>query len=234
MTEAQQPSLEQATSITMQAYARIAVSYAQRHTDAHRPTFWHEIHKRFVTLVQDSPAWQANCNLPVLDAGCGPARDALLFARQGFQVQAIDLSEAMLEQARLNLADKPEERRIALRQMDMRHLELTDASCAAVWVSASFLHIPKQENLTVLTELARVLVEQGPLALLVKADDGKPLERYDPDPVHGELRFFARYGGGELWELLEQAGLRVLFMASWDGTNETPWLGALAMKYAKK
>ncbi len=230
MNDAQQPTPEQATSITMQAYARIADSYAQRHTDTPRPTFWDEIHERFVLLLQHCPAWQDNHELPVLDAGCGPARDALLFAQLGLRVLAVDLSAAMLEQARLHLAKRLEATRITLHQMDMRHLELADASCAAVWVSASFLHIPKQENRAVLHELTRVLTPQGPLALLVKADDGQALERYDPDPVYGTLRFFARYRGGELWDLLEGVGLHVHSLASWNGWNNTPWLGVLATK----
>jgi ubiquinone/menaquinone biosynthesis C-methylase UbiE len=230
MTDEKQPDLTQATRITMQTYEQIAAGYARRHSVTNRPTFWDEIHERFVKEIQTSPGWLVDRTLPILDAGCGPGRDALLFAQQGFYVEAVDLSESMLEQARLHCANMLAIGRMALRQMDMRRLELPDASCAGAWVSASFLHIPKQENRAVLAELVRVLAPGGPLALLVKGADEGPDERYDPAPENNAPRFFARYHGGELWELLEQAGLRVILLAAWDNANNFPWLGALAVK----
>jgi ubiquinone/menaquinone biosynthesis C-methylase UbiE len=223
----------QATDITMQTYRQIAASYAQRHDIKHVPSFWQEHLARFVAQVQSSPGWQANAALPVLDAGCGPGRDSLLLAQRGFIVQAIDLSEGMLAQARQHCFDQPGSERITFRQMDMRHLELPDASCAGAWISASFLHIPKKENLIVLSELVRVLAPGGALTLLVKEADSEPDERYDPAPEGSFPRFFARYHGGELWNLLEQAGLSVISLTAdrhRRESGEQSWLAALALK----
>jgi ubiquinone/menaquinone biosynthesis C-methylase UbiE len=232
-TEQNTSDFEQATDITMQTYRQIAASYAERHQYKSLPPLWQELHQIFTAHVQSSPGWQANSALPILDAGCGPGRDSLIFAQQGFTVEAIDLSEAMLTEARQRTLNQPGAERITFTQMDMRHLELPDASCAGAWVSASFLHIPKKENQVVLAELVRVLVPAGPLMIMVKQADSGADERYDPAPENDSPRFFARYHGGELWELLEQAGLRVLRVMS-DGNKRAPgeqcWLTALALK----
>lgn len=227
-----EPALDfgHANEITMETYRQIAASYAQRHQRSNLPPFWQENIERFVEYLHTSPAWQDNPTLPILDAGCGPGRDSLIFAQQGFHVQAIDLSEEMLAQAHQQCLNQPEAARISFQQMDMRRLKLPAASCAGVWVSASFLHIPKQENLAVVRELARVLVPGGPLTLLVKAADNKPDERFDPAAENGSPRFFARYHGGEVWDLLEHAGLRVLFLASRTSEYGDSWLGALTQK----
>ncbi|MGH2509772.1 MAG: class I SAM-dependent methyltransferase, partial [Ktedonobacteraceae bacterium] len=144
--EQYKPDFGQATEITMQTYRQIAASYATRHPQETLPPLWQKYHQLFSTHIQNSPGWQANSALPILDAGCGPGRDSLILAQQGFTVQAVDLSEAMLTEARQRCLNRPHAELISFTQMDMRHLELPDASCAGVWVSASFLHIPKQEN----------------------------------------------------------------------------------------
>jgi ubiquinone/menaquinone biosynthesis C-methylase UbiE len=222
-----------ATSITMNTYQQIAGLYAEAHSAFVVPLFWRERMQHFAAVVHNSPAYSQNPALPVVDIGCGPARDALLLARVGFDVMATDLSEEMLNEAKKRTRDQPGAERITFRHMDMRQLELADASCAGLWVSASFLHIPKRENLAVLQEFARVLPSGGPIALLVKEQDSGAAERYEVQQKTGTTRFFARYNGPELWTLLEQVGFQL-----WDVTaardtrftDEARWLGVLAIK----
>jgi ubiquinone/menaquinone biosynthesis C-methylase UbiE len=225
-----------ATEITMRAYQAIASGYGKQGN--HLPnesfvTFWKEHLQRFVALLQASPAYQSDPSLPVLDAGCGTGRDSISLARMGLNVIAADLSPTMLAEARQRLHDQPGVERITFRCMDMHALELADASCAGVLASASFLHIPKRENLTVLNELVRVLAPGGPLLLLVKESDGGADERYDLHEATGTQRFYARYRGGELWDLLEQAHLRVLEMTTtidYRFPNLPRWLCAQAVR----
>ncbi len=225
-----QQDFTQASEITMQTYRQIAAVYAQHHQLSSLPPFWQENMQRFLSALQTHPSWQADSSLPILDAGCGPGRDALIFASQGLTVHAIDLSPDMLAQARQLCLNQPGSERITFQHMDMRHLDFPDQSHAGAWVSASFLHIPKQENLAVLRELMRVLMPGGTLALLVKEVDGKADERYDLHVASGTPRFFARYRGGELWDLLERAGLRVLSLVSRPSEIGDSWLAALAQK----
>lgn len=222
-----------ATAITMDTYKHIASQYADTHTAFVVPPFWQERMQQFADTVRDSPAYQQNPSLPIVDIGCGPGRDSLLLARMGFTLLATDLSDAMLDEAKKRTANQPGVERITFKQMDMRHLELADASCAGLWVSASFLHIPKRENLAVLREFARVLPVGGPMTLLVKEQDAGDAERYEVQQKSGTTRFFARYNGAELWALLEQAGFQIWAMDAATDTRfveEARWLGVLSMK----
>jgi ubiquinone/menaquinone biosynthesis C-methylase UbiE len=228
------PDFHDATPITMQAYAHIAHDYTQRHTQAVGiSSFWHDCLQSFSAFVLANPAYQRNPALPVVDIGCGPGRDSLWLAHYGFEVLATDLSDAMLAEARERCLGQPEAEHITFRRMDMRSLELADAACAGLWSSASFLHIPKQENMHVLREFMRVLVPGGALMVIAKESDGGADERYDAHVPSGQVRFFARYHGAELWALLEQAGFTVQEMGTTIDTrfeNPPRWLGALATK----
>ena len=219
--------------ITMDAYSHIASRYAHVHSVATRSEFWREHLQRFADVVRSSSIYKANPSLPILDVGCGPGRDSLLLAQMGFNVIASDLSEAMLAEARKRCQNQPAVERITFRCMDMRALNLPDTSCAGLWASASFLHIPKRENLVVLKEFIRVLAPTAPLMLLVKESDSGEDERYEADQESGTSRFFARYRGGELWTLLEQAGLKVLEITTTIDTRFTDgrrWLAVLCTK----
>lgn len=221
-----------ATAITMETYAHIAHDYTQRHTQAVGNS-WLERLRRFASAVKANPGYQENPALPLVDVGCGPGRDSLSLAQSGFKVLATDLSDAMLAEAQQRCQGQPGAEQITFRRMDMRSLDLPDVSCAGLWVSASFLHIPKRENMAVLREFMRVLVPGGSLMLIVKESDGGEDERYDIHQPSGQIRFYARYHGGELWALLEQAGFIVLVMDTTIDTrfeNLPRWLGVLATK----
>jgi len=224
----------EAINITQHTYECIAASYAELHATAvGGPTLWQACMQRFAEVVRGNATYQAHPELPVVDVGCGPGRDALQLAQMGFQVVATDLSEAMLDEARIRCQGQPDAERIAFQRMDMRSLDFPAASCAGLWVSASFLHIPKRENQQVLREFRRVLVPGGALTLLVKECDDGPDERYEVHQPSGEQRFFARYRGSELWNLLEQAGFLMLEMRTARDrrfANLQRWLGALANK----
>lgn len=227
-------NFDDANNITHHAYERIAASYAALHaTTANGSTFWQTCMEHFANEVRANADYQAHPELPVIDVGCGPGRDALQLAQMGFHVIATDLADAMLDEARQRCEGQPGSERITFRRMDMRALDFADASCAGLWVSASFLHIPKRENQQVLREFRRVLVPGGVLALLVKERDEGPDERFEVHQPSGEQRFFARYRGSELWDLLEQAGFLMLEIRTARDkrfANLQRWLGAIAIK----
>jgi len=92
-------NFNEATEITISTYQQIASVYAEAHKFPLQPDFWRERLQRFIHALRNSPAYQANPSLPVLDMGCGPGRDSLSLAQAGFAVLAADLSETMLETA---------------------------------------------------------------------------------------------------------------------------------------
>ncbi|MDY6773587.1 MAG: class I SAM-dependent methyltransferase [Candidatus Nanohaloarchaea archaeon] len=61
----------------------------------------------------------------MLEAGCGPGRDADYFSRHGLDVVGVDLAEGMLEKAR--------EKRGEFRKMDVRDLEFDGSEFDAAW-----------------------------------------------------------------------------------------------------
>ncbi len=223
----------EANVITIDTYQQIAPMYAEVHKSITRAPFWRERLQRFADVLRSSPAYQTDSSLPVLDMGCGPGRDSLLLTQMGFNVIAADLSMAMLDEARKRCQGQPALERITFQCMDMRKIDLLRDSCSGLWISASFLHIPKRENLVVLKELVRVLASGGPIMMLVKESDTGDDERYEVHKESGKIRFFARYRGSELWALLEQAGLQVNeIMTAIDErfSDGRRWLGALAVK----
>lgn len=223
----------EANRITIDTYQQIAPVYADTHTIAVRSALWQERLQRFVAVLRSSFAYQVNPLLPVLDIGCGHGRDSLLLAQIGFNVIAADLSTSMLNEAHKRNQGQPGSERITYRCLDMYKLDLPDDACAGLWVSASFLHIPKHDNLLVLKELVRVLVPAGPIMILVKEFDSGDDESYEVHQESGKIRFFARYRGSELWALLEQAGLQVDEITTAIDerfSDRRRWLGALATK----
>lgn len=98
-------------------------------------------------------------NLKILDVGCGPGFFAILLAGQGYEVTAVDYTEAMLLQAKQNAG--PLSERIHFQQMDAQRLEFPDETFDVV-ISRNLtwnLEDPKKAY----TEWMRVLKAGGKL-----------------------------------------------------------------------
>ncbi|MCQ6558534.1 class I SAM-dependent methyltransferase [Paenibacillus mendelii] len=95
----------------------------------------------------------------VLDIGCGMGRHALALAELGFKVTGIDLSEALLHEAR----EHNREGQIELIQGDMRRLPFGAGRFRATLnLFTSFGYFQdEQDNLAVLKEIRRVLTDDG-------------------------------------------------------------------------
>jgi trans-aconitate methyltransferase len=75
------------------SYDRVAVEYAQR--------IYKELkHKPLDRQLLDRFAARVRGLGPVCDLGCGPGHGAYYLHRRGVQVAGVDLSSAMVEQAR--------------------------------------------------------------------------------------------------------------------------------------
>lgn len=140
----------------------------------------------------------------ILDAGCGPGRDAKLFTDKGFRVVGIDLAERMIEFAK-KVAPKAE-----FRVMDLRHLAFGDSSFDAVWFNASLLNIRKGEAPKVLKEMRRVLRPDGLMLVSVKHGRGEGMKK--DRRYAGAEKYCAYYTRDELRQGLEDAGFRVMGM----------------------
>ncbi|MFT3783722.1 MAG: class I SAM-dependent methyltransferase [Nibricoccus sp.] len=133
----------------------------------------------------------------ILDAGCGVGRDAVWFARHGFQVLAIDASPAMVDIARSQGVDA---QKILFEEM------VFDGEFDAVWACASLLHVPHSEISDVLARIHRALKSHGVLYISVKegvgegvAEDGRFFSYFSIDEMGALLADHGRFGVVKVW-----------------------------------
>jgi ubiquinone/menaquinone biosynthesis C-methylase UbiE len=109
--------------------------------------------------------------LDILDVGTGPGVMAFLLAQQGHRLTGLDLSEGMIEQARMNAAtlDLP----VSFRVGDAEALPFPDASFNAVVNRIVLWNLPNPK--TALREWVRVLKPGGRLVVVDMVDG---LRRY--------------------------------------------------------
>lgn len=114
--------------------------------------FWHEPSEDVYYLVH---RWKEAGRQKVLDLGCGMGRHALLFAANGFQVTALDLSESGLRR----LEKTAVERGLAITTVhaDLTSLPFPGGSFDAVLAYHSIYHVDSAGMHAAISELYRVL-----------------------------------------------------------------------------
>ncbi|MFD0716491.1 class I SAM-dependent methyltransferase [Paenibacillus sp. GCM10027626] len=97
-------------------------------------------------------------NARLLDIGCGMGRHAMALSQLGYEVTGIDLSEALLEEARKHSFGN-----VTFMQGDMRRLPFAEAQFqATVNLFTSFGYFREEtDNAVVLGEIRRVLAPGG-------------------------------------------------------------------------
>lgn len=129
----------------------------------------------------------------VLDFGCGPGRSAANFRDEGFDVDAFDGSEGMLEIARTRYGI--EGRLATFDQLDA--VDLYDG----IWCNFSLLHAPRTEMPDHLRRLHTALKAGGVLHLALKLGEDQDRDRLG--------RFYTYYSEEELTDLLTAANFEI-------------------------
>lgn len=99
----------------------------------------------------------------VLDAGCGSATKTLHLARRGYRVKALDFSEAILVEARVEAEKAGFKDQVEFQHADLTALSLPTGSASRVLCWGVLMHIPAVEK--AVAELARVLAPGGVLVV---------------------------------------------------------------------
>jgi SAM-dependent methyltransferase len=114
-------------------------------------------HKPLDRELLDRFAVQVRGLGPVCDLGCGPGHVARYLHERGVEVCGVDLSPAMIEQARRLIPG------VEFRQGDMLALDASDGAWAGIVAFYSLIHVPREKMLRALGELYRVLRPGGVL-----------------------------------------------------------------------
>ena len=127
-------------------------------------------------------------NAHILDAGCGPGRDSMVFLERGFRVTGMDASLAMVEMA-TQATGQP------VLLMTFQQIEFQN-EFDAIWANASLLHVPQSEIDGVIRRLTRALKPAGALYMSLKVGDG--------ERIADDGRFFCDYTETAARELLSR------------------------------
>lgn len=159
----------------------------------------------------------------ILDIGAGPGWHAFQWTRRGRRAVAFDLSWGMLLEAqRIGVNDAV--------HADMRCLPVAAHCADALWVCASFLHVPRADAPATLAEFARVLKPGGAMYIGVKGGDGARFTY----PLAGEPRYFVFWDEADLDAALNSAGFCIV--RGWiDAPTEAitrpdPWINRIAIR----
>lgn len=125
--------VESALAETIASYETNAETYAKRYASL-------DMSEYISSFLDVRP----RVSTPVLDAGCGAGRDCSRFAQRGVRAIGIDLSKKLV-----TIAAKQSGAQCVLG--DLRALPFADQTFSGVWASASLVHLPRQEALTVVT-----------------------------------------------------------------------------------
>lgn len=139
----------------------------------------------------------------VLDAACGTGRITALLRRAGFLVTGCDISRAMMEVARRQLASPGHD--VPLVETDVEQLPYRDRSFDAATCVGLLMHLDADARVRVLRELARVtrdrlVVQYGYVGAFLRA------RQRMTGRMPGHVRF--PVSAAELRMDLERSGLR--------------------------
>lgn len=109
------------------------------------------LRERFVVLLRGERRER------LVDVGAGPGLDAIVFQQEGFVVTGVDLavSNAVLMR----------NRGVASAAGSLFALPFPDATFDALWTMSTFVHVPRDRLDVAMSEMLRVVVPGGPLAI---------------------------------------------------------------------
>lgn len=124
------------------------------------------VDSRFTQSEHDFVFSKVQAGHRVLDLGCGTGRFTVPMAVLGAEVTGLDISTAMLDEARRKL--KVQNVEAKLYEGDMAALPFADDSFEIITSMLALMHIPVEDRAKVFAEAARVLRPGGRMIIGVK------------------------------------------------------------------
>ncbi len=176
--------------------------------------------EEFLTYLPPHPS--------VLEAGCGPGRESMIFHEKGVEVIGVDLSESLLKIAR---EKNPE---VTFVKANFLELPFEENTFDGVWSHASLVHLETIDDVRrALGEFYRVLKPNGVAYIAVKAQTGDEKTAVVTDALSKHDRFFRYYTSDELTDLLIETGFMIISTGVKEdlhGRPEVRWLEFIARK----
>ncbi|MFH1744775.1 MAG: class I SAM-dependent methyltransferase [bacterium] len=147
----------------------------------------------------------ANCltvGVKVGDMGCGFGRDCKFFVEKNFKVYGADISKNMIKEA------KKYEPKAKYGIMNILELKYSDQYFDGVWCSAVLYHLKKSDIQKALSELRRILKDNGIIFLSFKEGKGQRVikdERYNK-----AKRLITYYTEGQVKKMLSQNNFKLI------------------------
>jgi len=161
---------------TRAGYNRVAQEYALRFSDelAHKP-----LERRLLAeFAATTPGL-------LCDLGCGPGQAAAYLRACGAEVVGVDLSDAMVAQARLLHPD------LRFERADLRRLPFGGAALVGIVALYSLIHLPPAELPAALREARRALRPGGRLLVgFHVGDETRHLDEWWGEAVSLDFHFF--------------------------------------------
>jgi SAM-dependent methyltransferase len=170
--------MEQSSAYIRSCYDTVARDYADRFADelAHKPLD-RDLLARFASEVGGSGQ--------VYDLGCGPGQTTAFLHAQGVDVHGLDLSEALLDEARRRHPG------IAFEHGDMLALPCAGGTLAGVVAFYAIVHLAPAGLQRALAEMYRVLRPGGRLLLAFHVGEGAiHVEEFLGRPIGLDFIFF--------------------------------------------
>lgn len=201
---------------------RVAGRYDATYDDAYWQ--WHDA----LTWDHLKPHLPTDVSLPVMDLGCGTAKWALRLAKSGFRVICVDISGAMLEQARRKFDQAGANDQVECVQADLCDLSALPAGPFSLAVAFGEPIGCSSSPPKALKEIRRRLIPGGTLAATFDnrwaaidyyLDRGRS-DEFGEFLTTGKTHWLTRdaderfpiqtYSPGQLVKLLERAGFEVV------------------------
>ena len=204
------------------------VNQEELSTDQHRK--WQECIRDRISAPFPG---RAPSRIRVLEVGTGPGFFAILLSEMGYDVTAIDLTPAMLDEARKNAGDAAE--RIRFLEMNAEELSFADSAFDVVISRNLTWNLPHPGK--AYAEWSRVLKDGG---LLLNFDanwysylfDEEAQAAYEADRIHSADLGIADQNVGENFDVMEEIARRIplsgIRRPAWDlnvlsGLGMTPF-----------
>jgi len=162
-------------------------------------------------------------NALILDAGCGPGNFTHYFRAKKFGYIGIDFSKEMLKFAKKEYCDAN------FACMDLRKLGFRKAAFDGIYLSYSFLHIPKKDAKSAIMGFKNIMRPGGAIMLVLKEGRGEKPIGINAKPDMGIEH--SLWTLPEMNKLLSACGFEINYSDRWMPTAKKP--NALIMMLKK-